>query len=83
MMRRILVGAAIVGAALGFCAGAASVDVGPHVNNSGQQILSQFSIIDDVAVANDVLNDSVKYIDVLTLLHLQDTDANVLSNVDH
>ncbi|MEU4571102.1 hypothetical protein ACBI99_33110 [Nonomuraea sp. ATR24] len=82
MMRRILAGAAICGLALGFSAGVASADVGPNVSNTGQQILSQFSIIDDVALANDVLNDSVKYIDVLTFLHLQDVEGNVLSNVE-
>ncbi|MBF8194546.1 hypothetical protein ITP53_54630 [Nonomuraea sp. K274] len=80
MIRRILVGAAIAATAFGFSATGASADVGPNAHNGGQSILSQFSILDDVTALNDVLNDSVKYIDILTLLHLQDIDADILNN---
>ncbi|MEV5496176.1 hypothetical protein AB0M50_12355 [Nonomuraea fuscirosea] len=83
MIRRILAGAAIAAVALGFSASAASAGVGPNPNNSGQSILSQFSILDDLTALNDVLNDSVKYVDVLTIAHLQDIDADVLSNVEN
>ncbi|MEV5892947.1 hypothetical protein [Nonomuraea fuscirosea] len=83
MIRRILAGAAIAAVALGFSASAASADVGPNPHNSGQSILSQFSILDDLTALNDVLNDSVKYVDVLTIAHLQDIDADVLSNVEN
>ncbi|MER6510908.1 hypothetical protein AB0C33_24435 [Nonomuraea sp. NPDC048881] len=78
MMRRILTGAAIAGALFGFTATSASADVGPNAYNGGKAILSQLSILDDLTLANDVLNDSVKYIDVLTALHLQDIELNVL-----
>ncbi|GAA3697000.1 hypothetical protein GCM10022224_073580 [Nonomuraea antimicrobica] len=80
MIRRILAGAAIAAAALGFSATGASADVGPNPHNSGQSILSQFSILDDLTALNDVLNDSVKYVDILTLLHLNDIDADILNN---
>ncbi|MEV4169322.1 MULTISPECIES: hypothetical protein [unclassified Nonomuraea] len=80
MIRRILAGAAIAAAALGFSATAASASVGPNPNNSGQSILSQLSILDDLTALNDVLNDSVKYVDILTLLHLNDIDADILNN---
>ncbi|MEU4571100.1 hypothetical protein ACBI99_33100 [Nonomuraea sp. ATR24] len=82
MIRRILAGAAIVGAALGFCAGAASADVGPSASNTGQSIIGQFSVIDDVTALNNVLNDSVKYIDLGTVGHLQDVELNLLANVE-
>ncbi|MFC4118675.1 hypothetical protein [Nonomuraea zeae] len=80
MMRRILAGAAIAGFLFGFTATSASADVGPNPLNKDKQILSQLSILDDVTLLNDVLNDSVKYIDVLTALHLQDIDLDVLNN---
>ncbi|MEO3874300.1 hypothetical protein ABGB18_36340 [Nonomuraea sp. B12E4] len=54
MIRRILVGAAIAAAALGFSATGASADVGPSSNNSGQSILSQFSVLDDLTPLNGV-----------------------------
>lgn len=82
MIRRILAGAAFAGLVLGFSASAASADVGPNAHNAGQQILGQFSILDDLSVLNGSLNDSLKYIDILTLLHLQDIDANILSNLE-
>jgi hypothetical protein len=81
MIRRILAGAAFAGLALGFTASAASADVGPNPHNGGQQILSQFSILDDLTVLNNVLNDSAKYIDVLSIAHLQDLDIPIVSNV--
>lgn len=83
MMRRILAGAAIAGCLFGFSAmsaTSASADVGPNAMNKDKQILSQLSILDDVTLLNDVLNDSVKYIDVLTALHLQDIDLDLLNN---
>ncbi|MEV4580879.1 hypothetical protein AB0K16_47375 [Nonomuraea jabiensis] len=83
MMRRILAGAAIAGCLLGFSATSASADVGPNAFNKKQQILSQLSLLDDLTLANDVLNDSVKYIDVLTVGHLQDLDINLLNNQSH
>ncbi|MFG6195902.1 hypothetical protein [Nonomuraea sp. JJY05] len=83
MIRRILVGAAIAAAAFGFSATGASASVGPNPHNSGQSILSQLSALDDLTALNDVLNDSVKYVDILTLLHLQDIDANILNNQEN
>lgn len=80
MFRRILAGAAIAGCLFGFSATAASADVGPNAYNKHQQILSQLSLIDDATLLNDALNDSVKYIDLLTALHLQDLDVDVLNN---
>ena len=80
MIRRILAGAAITAVALGFSASAASADVGPNPSNTGQSILSQISALDDLTALNNVLNDSVKYIDVLTIAHLQDIDLDVLNN---
>jgi hypothetical protein len=80
MIRRILAGAAIVGVALGFSAGAASADVGPNTYNGGQAVLSQFSIVDDVTALNDVANDSLKYINVLNAVNLQNVDVNALNN---
>jgi hypothetical protein len=82
MIRRILAGAAFAGLALGFSASAASADVGPNPHNGGQAILSQFSILDDLTALNNVLNDSLKYIDVLTIAHLQDIDVDLLNNQD-
>jgi hypothetical protein len=80
MIRRILAGAAIAGVALGLSATAASADVGPNPNNGGQAVLSQLSILDDLTALNDVLNDSLKYIDVITIAHLQDIDLDLLNN---
>ncbi|MFG1704920.1 hypothetical protein ACFLIM_17170 [Nonomuraea sp. M3C6] len=80
MMRRILAGTAIAGFLFGFSATSASADVGPNVFNKDKQILSQFSLLDDVTALNDVLNDSVKYIDVLTFVHLDDLDLDLLNN---
>ncbi|MEU8247691.1 hypothetical protein [Nonomuraea sp. NPDC048916] len=80
MMRRILAGAVIAGFAFGFSASAASADVGPNPVNDGQSVLSQFSILDDATVLNNVLNDSVKYIDILTIAHLQRVNVNALNN---
>ncbi|MFI6736054.1 hypothetical protein ACIBI9_24275 [Nonomuraea sp. NPDC050451] len=83
MIRRILAGAAIAATAFGFSATGASASVGPNPHNSGQSILSQLSALDDLTALNDVLNDSVKYVDILTLLHLQDIDANILNNQEN
>ncbi|MEU6711140.1 hypothetical protein ABZ897_06625 [Nonomuraea sp. NPDC046802] len=83
MMRRILAGAAITGCLFGFMATAASADVGPNAFNKKQQILSQFSLLNDATLLNDAFNDSFKYIDVATVGHLQDIDLNVLGNQEN
>jgi hypothetical protein len=80
MLRRILVGAAITGAVFGFSASAASADVGPNVSNTGSETASQISLLDDLTALNHVLNDSLKYIDVITIAHLQDLDIDILNN---
>ncbi|PZG21372.1 hypothetical protein C1J01_06800 [Nonomuraea aridisoli] len=80
MIRRILAGAAIAAAALGFSASGALAD-GPNAYNSGQNILSQFSALNDVSVLNKVLNDSIKYVDLISILDIQDVNANVLSSL--
>ncbi|MFI7450467.1 hypothetical protein ACIBQX_23440 [Nonomuraea sp. NPDC049714] len=80
MMRRILAGAAMAGIMLGLSATAASAEVGPGTVNKGYEVLSQWSVIDDVTLANDVLNDSVKYVNILSALNLQNVDADLLSN---
>jgi len=76
MMRRILVGAAIAGCVLGFATAPASAsdDIGPNSVNTGQAILSQLSVIGDLSVANDTLNDSIKYINILSLINQQNVD---------
>ncbi|NRQ37433.1 hypothetical protein HII36_37210 [Nonomuraea sp. NN258] len=79
MMRRILAGAAIAGALFGLSTTAASADV-PNPVNYDKNILGQDSILDDLTALNDVLNDSLKYIDILTLAHLQDMELNILNN---
>ncbi|NRQ37431.1 hypothetical protein HII36_37200 [Nonomuraea sp. NN258] len=79
MIRRILAGAAIAATALGFSAGSASADV-PNPVNHGQNVLGQLSVLDDATLLNDVLNDSLKYIDILTFLHLQDMELNLLND---
>jgi hypothetical protein len=43
-------------------------------------VLSQFSIVDDVTALNDVANDSLKYINVLNAVNLQNVDVNALNN---
>ncbi|WP_188189283.1 hypothetical protein [Nonomuraea sp. SYSU D8015] len=84
MIRRILAGAALTAAALGFSAVGASADVGPNANNRGQGVLSQFQVIDDVLndVANNSLNESLRDIevDVLQVLDLHELDVDVLNN---
>ncbi|MGN9787421.1 hypothetical protein ACTMTF_38785 [Nonomuraea sp. ZG12] len=80
MMRRILAGAAMAGMLLGLSATAASATVGPGTANKGYEVLSQWSVIDDVTLANDVLNDSVKYVNLISALNLQNVDADLLSN---
>jgi hypothetical protein len=80
MMRRILAGAAMVGVLFGLSATAASADVGPSTVNKGTEVLSQWAVVDDVTLANDVLNDSLKYINVLSVGNLQNVDVNLLNN---
>jgi hypothetical protein len=80
MMRRILAGAAMVGVLFGLSATAASADVGPSTVNKGNEVLSQWAVVDDVTLANDVLNDSLKYINVLSVGNLQNVDVNLLNN---
>ncbi|WP_433435699.1 hypothetical protein [Nonomuraea sp. CA-141351] len=77
MIRRILAGAAIAAAALGFSAAAASADVGPNPQTSGWTALSQLSTLDDLTALNNFLNDSVKDIQVLPV-DVSDINANVL-----
>ncbi|MEV1167273.1 hypothetical protein [Nonomuraea sp. NPDC049784] len=77
MIRRILAGAAIAAAALGFSAAAASADVGPNPQTSGWTVLSQLSTLDDLTALNNFLNDSVKDIQVLPV-DVSDINANVL-----
>ncbi|AQZ68084.1 unnamed protein product [[Actinomadura] parvosata subsp. kistnae] len=78
MIRRILAGAAIAAAALGFSATAASADVGPNPSNKGQALLSQFQIIDDAL--NDVLNHSANDIEVEIINILDEVDLQLLNN---
>ncbi|MET7999810.1 hypothetical protein [Nonomuraea glycinis] len=80
MMRRILVGAAMVGALFGFSATAASADVGPSTANTGSAVLGQWAVVDDATLANDVLNDSLKYVNVLSAVNLQNVDVDLLNN---
>ncbi|GGO61441.1 hypothetical protein [Nonomuraea cavernae] len=80
MIRRILVGAAMAGIAFGFSASAASADVGPNPVNTGNSLLSQISVVDDAYVLNNVLNDSIKNIDVLTIAHLENVAVDVANN---
>jgi hypothetical protein len=84
MIRRILAGAAIAAAALGFSAVGASADVGPNPHNGGQALLSQFQVIDDVLndVANHSLNESLRDIelDVLQVLDVHEIDVDLLNN---
>jgi len=65
MIRRILAGAAIAAAALGFSATAASADVGPNPQTSGWTLLSQLTAAEDLTALNNILNDSAKDIHVL------------------
>ncbi|WP_433514503.1 hypothetical protein ACQP2T_02120 [Nonomuraea sp. CA-143628] len=74
MIRRILAGAAIAGAALGFCVSAASADVGPNPYHNGPSILGQTSILDSLAEVSD----AAKYTNVPVTANLQ--DVNVLNN---
>ncbi|WP_336207428.1 hypothetical protein [Nonomuraea sp. LPB2021202275-12-8] len=80
MMRRILAGAAMAGCMFGFSAIGAAADVGPNTANTGNEILSQWSVIDDVTLGNKVLNDSVKYVNLGNLLNAQNLDLGVLNN---
>jgi hypothetical protein len=80
MMRRILAGAAMVGVLFGLSATAALADVGPDTVNKGNEVLSQWAVVDDVTLGNDALDDSLKYINVLSPLNLQNVDIDVLSN---
>ncbi|MGI5285567.1 hypothetical protein ACQEVF_19845 [Nonomuraea polychroma] len=82
MIKRILAGAAIAAAALGFTASGASADGNP--NNSGQAILSQFQIFNDVlnGVANNSLNGSLRDIevDLVEDVTLNEFDLDALTN---
>jgi hypothetical protein len=80
MMRRILAGAAMVGVLFGLSATAALADVGPSTVNKGNAVLGQWAVVDDVTLGNDVLDDSLKYINVLSSLNLQNVHVDVLSN---
>ncbi|RVX45652.1 hypothetical protein EDD27_8465 [Nonomuraea polychroma] len=82
MIGRILAGAAIAAAALGFTATTASADQNPQ--NSGQAILSQFQVFDDVLnnVLNNSLNDSIKNIEVdfVESVAVDEVDLDVFAN---
>jgi hypothetical protein len=78
MIRRILVGAAIAGAAFGFSATAASAEHGPI--NTGHSVLSQLSTLDNSTVLNYVLTDSVRSVDVLNFPQLEEIDVTALNN---
>jgi phage-related tail protein len=83
MIRRILVGAAIAAAALGFSATGASAD--PHNSaNTGQAILSGFHTLGDLlhGAADDALRDAVRHIDtdITEVAKVQEMDVDVLSN---
>ncbi|QYC45685.1 hypothetical protein Nocox_40710 [Nonomuraea coxensis DSM 45129] len=78
MIRRILAGAAIAAVAFGFSASAASANDGPRPNNSGQAVLSQWQIIDDVL--NDVANNSLNNLDVNIIQLADEIDLDVLNN---
>ncbi|MER6944339.1 hypothetical protein ABT294_09980 [Nonomuraea sp. NPDC000554] len=80
MIRRILAGAAIAGVAFALSASGASADDGPNAANSGNQLLSQYSILNNATVLNNVLNGSANYIDVLTIEHLADLNVAALNN---
>ncbi|MFI7633805.1 hypothetical protein [Nonomuraea sp. NPDC049400] len=87
MIRRILAGAAIAAAALGFSATAASADVGPNPQTSGWSLLSQLTAAEDLTALNNILNDSAKDIHLLPVTapvtvpvsDVADLDAPVLS----
>lgn len=76
MIRRILAGAAIAGAALGFCVSAASADVGPNPYNGGASLLSQLSTLDDLTAVSD----AAKYVNIPATANLQDVNVNLLNN---
>ncbi|WP_113701500.1 hypothetical protein [Nonomuraea lactucae] len=78
MIRRILVGAAIAGAAFGFSATAASADSAPV--NTGNSVLSQWSVADGLTALNYVLTDSVHDVHVLNVSDAQELDVSVLNN---
>ncbi|MEV4114034.1 hypothetical protein [Nonomuraea sp. NPDC049695] len=82
MIRRILAGAAIAAAALGFSAAAASADVGPNPQTSGWTLLSQLTAAEDLTALNNILNDSAKDIHALPVsvpVSVSDLDAPVLA----
>ncbi|GAB2964913.1 hypothetical protein ACFMQL_12130 [Nonomuraea fastidiosa] len=78
MIRRILAGAAIAAAALGFSATAASAGVGPNPYNGGQAILSQFQILDDVL--NNVGNHSLNDLELSIVKVLDEVNVSALNN---
>ncbi|MFG1697813.1 hypothetical protein [Nonomuraea sp. NPDC049309] len=78
MIRRILAGAAVAAAALGFSAAGASADVGPNPYNGGQAVLSQFQILDDVL--NNVANHSLNDLEVNILTLLDEVNVSALNN---
>ncbi|MGA4994552.1 hypothetical protein [Nonomuraea bangladeshensis] len=78
MIRRILAGAAIATVAFGFSASAATANANPGPNNSGQAVLSQWQIIDDVL--NDVANHSLNNLDVNIIQLADEIDLDLLNN---
>ncbi|MEU8140830.1 hypothetical protein AB0L53_27780 [Nonomuraea sp. NPDC052129] len=76
MIRRILAGAAIAGAALGFCVSAASADVGPNPYIGAPSLLSQLSTLDNLTGVSD----AAKYTNIPTTANLQDVNLHLLNN---
>ncbi|MDP4503608.1 hypothetical protein [Nonomuraea turcica] len=83
MISRILAGAAIAAVALGFSASSASADQ-PNANNSGQAVLSQFQVTDDVLNNwfNNSLNGALRDTEVslVKFLYLEEVDLDLLTN---
>ncbi|MDP4503609.1 hypothetical protein [Nonomuraea turcica] len=83
MFGRILAGAAIAAVALGFTATTASADQ-PSPNNSGQAILSQFQVTDDVLNGwfNNSLNEALSgaELSLVENLMINEVDLDLLTN---
>jgi hypothetical protein len=79
MFRRILVGALIAGSVFGASATAVSAESQPYPTNDKQNA-SPFGI----AILNDLIDDSLnevaQEIDVLTIAHIEEIKANLLTN---
>lgn len=78
-MRRILLGAALAGCLPAFAVAGASADVGPGVTGSGSQLLGQSTLVDQVGIVRSVAGDSLKHLEIGTVLHVEDVDATLFS----